>query len=42
LKDQELNALRKKEQSFRSIADSIQIKYDTELIKNQDLDGLVR
>jgi len=42
LKDQEFAALRKKEQSFRSAVDSIQVKLDTEIIKNQDLDGQVR
>lgn len=42
LKDQELAALRKKEQSFRSAVDSMQTKFDTELIRNKDLEGEVR
>lgn len=42
LKDQELASLRKKEQHFRSTVDSIQTKFDIELIKNKDLDGQVR
>ncbi len=41
-KDKDLAALRKKEQSFRSIVESIQIKLDNELARNKDLDGQVR
>jgi len=42
LKDKDLAALRKKEQSFRSTVESIQIQLDTESTKNKDLDGQVK
>lgn len=41
-KDQELINSRKKEQSLRSLVDNIQVKFDTEVIKNQDLDGQLK
>jgi hypothetical protein len=42
IKEIELANLRKKEQSFRSAVDSLQIQFDTEFLKNKDLDGQVR
>ncbi|CAF0970607.1 unnamed protein product [Rotaria sordida] len=39
LKDRDIAALRKKEQSFHSIVESIQNKLDTEAMRNKDLDG---
>lgn len=42
MKDQEIAGLRKKEQTFRSTVDNIQLKVDTELIRNRDLDEQVR
>lgn len=41
MKDQELAGLRKKEQTFRSTADGIQMKLDAELLRNRDLDEQV-
>ncbi|UJR33653.1 hypothetical protein I4U23_021086 [Adineta vaga] len=38
-KDKEVAALRKKEQTLRSTVESIQIKLEAELAKNQDLEG---
>ncbi|CAF0736708.1 unnamed protein product [Rotaria sp. Silwood1] len=42
MKDKDIAALRKKEQSFRSTVESIQNKLDTELIRNNDLDGQLK
>lgn len=41
-KDQELINLKKQHQSLRTLADNIQVKFDTETIKNQDLDGQLK
>ena len=35
-------ALRKKEQSFRSAVESVQLKLETESARSRDLDGQVR
>ncbi|CAF3802862.1 unnamed protein product [Adineta steineri] len=42
LKEQELAGLRKKEHTFRSTVDNLQIQLDTELIRNKDLDGQLK
>ncbi|CAF1218440.1 unnamed protein product [Adineta ricciae] len=42
VKEAELAALRKKEHTFRSTVDNLQVKLDTELLKNQDLDGQLK
>lgn len=41
MKDKDLAALRKKEQSFRSTVESIQIQLDNESKRNQDLEQQV-
>lgn len=41
-KDQELVNLKKQHQNLRTLADNIQVKFDTEAIKNQDLDGQLK
>jgi hypothetical protein len=42
VKDRDLAALRKKEQSFLSTVESMQIKLDAESSKHRDSDGQVR
>ncbi|CAF2328878.1 unnamed protein product [Rotaria sp. Silwood2] len=42
MKDKDIAALRKKEQSFRSAVESIQNKLETESIRNKDLDGQLK